>query len=823
MAATDLERLVVTLEAQSSKLDKTIKASADLVDKQLSRIEQRTSQMSDRVTGFFAKTSSGVSRAITLLGGTLATRAFFSFFDKVTAAAQTLQNLSKITGISMETLQAWRISAQDAGVSSDDLNTAVGMFSRNFGQAQLGVGKLKFVFDALKISTKQGLQPAMMQFAGALQGIRDPAQRAAVAAVGFGRGWQAVAPFFLQGSEAIDAQTESLKGSGEILDDVTNNKLVALGNKWTVVKRELETLATKALSDGANEFERMNGTVTSEKFQSGLANIGKLMSGIAVAVADIASHPGVLGALVGAAAGGRIAGLPGAAVGAIGGGLLAQNAADGTLTDADAYAKEHAATVENLNRQIASTKALLASGSGFWGSLSPGEVDAETKHLRDLEAQLKKIQDAGVKTAPIAKKSATVPETKLPPDLLGPHPSPDQLAARAQAIKDALARIATMEAQADSEEIAAQDKLNVQLLEGTSGYYDAVMKMIADELAAKLTSISAEQAAQITALGKLKGISKAQHDAAVADIKATSEAKIAAAKADAKAAGDAAGPSGINRAAMIAADQQIQQTKDQIALIGLQAGAAAKLAYEQKLIADYKAKGLEITQAEIEADPVLAAEAEKVAAAASKAFGDNQQKQNAIDLTNTFRDGLEAVGVAGIDGFKSMKAAAASFLDTLAQTIIKLYVMQPLLNSILGQPGTSGGGILGGTLKDIFGFAGGGVFVPGSGPRSLKRFASGGVSTSAAIFGEAGPEAAVPLPDGRRIPVDLRLPSMPQVSGAQSVSFKSDFTFHITGTTDKELLKQMSAVTRVALDQYDKTLPTKVARLRDNPRLRSLG
>ncbi|POZ49906.1 tape measure protein [Methylovulum psychrotolerans] len=37
----------------------------------------------------------------------------------------------------------------------------------------------------------------------------------------------------------------------------------------------------------------------------------------------------------------------------------------------------------------------------------------------------------------------------------------------------------------------------------------------------------------------------------------------------------------------------------------------------------------------------------------------------------------------------------------------------------------------------------------------LKKYAMGGVSHTAAIFGEAGPEAAVPLPDGRSIPVTL--------------------------------------------------------------------
>ena len=34
-------------------------------------------------------------------------------------------------------------------------------------------------------------------------------------------------------------------------------------------------------------------------------------------------------------------------------------------------------------------------------------------------------------------------------------------------------------------------------------------------------------------------------------------------------------------------------------------------------------------------------------------------------------------------------------------------------------------------------------------------FAKGGISTRPAIFGEAGAEAAVPLPDGRSIPVTL--------------------------------------------------------------------
>ncbi|OZB10702.1 MAG: hypothetical protein B7X67_06060 [Rhizobiales bacterium 39-66-18] len=39
----------------------------------------------------------------------------------------------------------------------------------------------------------------------------------------------------------------------------------------------------------------------------------------------------------------------------------------------------------------------------------------------------------------------------------------------------------------------------------------------------------------------------------------------------------------------------------------------------------------------------------------------------------------------------------------------------------------------------------------------MPKFAGGGVARRPSIFGEAGPEAAVPLPDGRRIPVEMRM------------------------------------------------------------------
>jgi hypothetical protein len=63
-------------------------------------------------------------------------------------------------------------------------------------------------------------------------------------------------------------------------------------------------------------------------------------------------------------------------------------------------------------------------------------------------------------------------------------------------------------------------------------------------------------------------------------------------------------------------------------------------------------------------------------------------------------------------------------------------------------------------MKSIFPslFANGGIMT-GNGPLPLKRYASGGIANSPqlAMFGEGStPEAYVPLPDGRSIPVKIK-------------------------------------------------------------------
>ena len=109
--------------------------------------------------------------------------------------------------------------------------------------------------------------------------------------------------------------------------------------------------------------------------------------------------------------------------------------------------------------------------------------------------------------------------------------------------------------------------------------------------------------------------------------------------------------------------------------------------------------------------------------------------------------------VKDIKNGTSATEALGNALDKIADRLIDMAVndlVETALGGLTGRGGNAQGAGLAAGLMSLFGFAKGGIAAGGR-PQPLPRFAGGGVSRSAAIFGEAGPEAAVPLPDGRRI------------------------------------------------------------------------
>ncbi len=140
----------------------------------------------------------------------------------------------------------------------------------------------------------------------------------------------------------------------------------------------------------------------------------------------------------------------------------------------------------------------------------------------------------------------------------------------------------------------------------------------------------------------------------------------------------------------------------------------------------------------------------------------------------TARSLAEAFEDAVIEG-KPLKQAVGGLVGDLQSQLVGNLTSTLIKNAVGAAAG--GDGWFGAILSSLFGFADGGVMTD-LGPAPLKSYARGGVADrpQLALFGEGRtPEAFVPLPDGRRIPV--------QMDGAAEAAPRPNVVINMTVTT----------------------------------------
>lgn len=116
-------------------------------------------------------------------------------------------------------------------------------------------------------------------------------------------------------------------------------------------------------------------------------------------------------------------------------------------------------------------------------------------------------------------------------------------------------------------------------------------------------------------------------------------------------------------------------------------------------------------------------------------------KQMESATTRAFNGMTDALVNFVMTGKLDFRTLANSIISDLIRIQIQRAITLPLANAMVG----------------FFGFASGGVMTS-AGPTALRSYASGGIANSPqlALFGEGSrPEAYVPLPDGRSIPVTM--------------------------------------------------------------------
>ena len=137
------------------------------------------------------------------------------------------------------------------------------------------------------------------------------------------------------------------------------------------------------------------------------------------------------------------------------------------------------------------------------------------------------------------------------------------------------------------------------------------------------------------------------------------------------------------------------------------------------------------------------------------------ERQLQVDIANIISTNISQGIMNLITGSQSLgevlNNVVMNILNQMLQKIIEMVVQATILKGIMAAFGGGGGGLFGG-LFSFLGFANGGIMTR-DGALPLQRYARGGIARSPqlAMFGEGSkPEAYVPLPDGRSIPVTIK-------------------------------------------------------------------
>lgn len=585
-------------------------------------------------------------------------------------AADRLNELKAITGVSVQTLSALRLAAANSGIDIERLAGGINKMQRAMIEARDGNVALATTFKALGVDINGGTKEALYAIAEAFETMPEGAQKTALAMQIFGKSGAELIPFLNNGAEGLREMEELAAKLGLTITDETAASADRFADVLGIMGQQSKGLGNELMRQLLPTLEGLS------KLWLDNAGAGGLMSEAVSVLVNVLKGflITIVGAIGYAKAFGESVMAIFAAMSAAGkaGGLVT---ADGRAAFTEALSKgfEQAgasaqATTERI-RQIALNEMPGLEGSTIKAAKALGDLGKQT---RDAEAAQKAAQK-------VAEEFARAKQ---------------QLSEKSREF-----------IQAQALELAGGEKLTdaqKQMLAIGEMLRDNYKKLTADERAQytqKLLTI----AANADAIDRRKALTKALDEYAKSSDKAAESQQRETDKLREKAA---AIQEEIDKLGLTKSQQEaviVRRYQNEAAALR-ELSAIMQLAGEG-YGAEYEAIQRRIAALDLVKDRQQTLQAKsgmvEAAEAAKKAWGD------------TARDIEQALTNAMVNGFGEGKSIGRSIGDWLMnyfKTSVARSIAQSLTNAIgavLRSVGGNGGGMLGSLLSSVLGGGGG--------------------------------------------------------------------------------------------------------------------
>jgi phage-related protein/archaellum component FlaC len=266
----------------------------------------KTGKDADSAGGKFEKLGSVVKGIGTAMGAAFvavgvaaisAGKALVDMTVEAAAYADEMLTQSTVTGMSVESLQAYSYAADLVDVSLDTLTGSMAKNVKSMASAADGSAKYADAYARLGVSVTDAngnlrdSEDVYWETIDALGRVSNETERDALAMQLFGKSAQDLNPLIAQGSEGIAALTEEAKRMGAVLSEESIEKLGAFDD------------SVQRLKQGSEAAKRVMGTVLLPQLQTladeGATLLGDFTSGLVDAGDDFDKISEVIGNTVG--------------------------------------------------------------------------------------------------------------------------------------------------------------------------------------------------------------------------------------------------------------------------------------------------------------------------------------------------------------------------------------------------------------------------------------------------------------------------------------------------------------------------------------------
>ncbi|WP_232846683.1 tape measure protein [Devosia beringensis] len=755
--ATDVERLVVSLEASLTKFDRNMQRAVGISNTSMQKIERRHDTMAQRLEKGYSGLQRGIAAAF---GGALALRGAQQLID----ASTRIENSLKVAGLAGEELASVYDSLfESAQRNAAPLESLVTLYGRAaIVQKELGVSTQELlgftdnVATALRVAgtDAQTASGALLQLSQALgsgtvraeefnsilEGALPVAQAAAAGLEEAGGSVAKLRGLVVDGKVSSEAFFRAFEAGSVILRDKVASSELTVSQGFIRLQN--------VLIDTAGKFD--NATNASSRMATFLTDISNRIAGLGNA-AD-ANAPAINRFLDFILEAGDKAG---------------RGALDQTAAEFEAIAEAVNFVAGKMDKYGASvTDAELATAAAeqalvnFSTNAAAGFGDLEPV-VQDLIQQL--LEGKG--TANLANEAINE---------IGKNQDFGTLIGDLGSLVNALFAVR-------SEAVATAGAVAAAARGDSSGgnIADQRAEQLGNRPKAAVKPVSLSDYAAPTAAGGSGGVGGGGSSRADQFVSAVA-----------------------NQEREIAALQRKSQLQAQLnPLVNDYGFALERLNAQMELENAATEAGLALTP-ERQAQIALLSQgfAQATSDAARLAEAQDMVKQSAEEMAQAGRQALDTI----VDGFRDGRDAGEIFnsvLKDLAKNLLNMGI-----NSISGGMKSGGFNPLG-FLGGLFGFASGTANTGG------KRGEPRGV-----VHGQ---EAVIPLPGGGKVPVDLRLPSLPSAgpsAGSLTVHVVSDdekFSAYVIDKAGAVVAQASPSIVGASVNQANKTAPAAVAKFRE--------